>query len=77
MGDRRMSQAELSRQTGIRAATIHEIYNEMADRVGFEHLNKICEVLNCQLHEIMVYKPDARRSTGKDLIIELHGNQKR
>ncbi|MEG1971967.1 MAG: helix-turn-helix transcriptional regulator, partial [Oscillospiraceae bacterium] len=51
LGERRMSQAELSRQTGIRAATINELYNELAERVSLEHLNKLCEALNCSLYD--------------------------
>lgn len=58
LGERRMSQIELSRKTGIRPATINEIYNEFAVRVNLEHLDKICDVLGCDLSELLVYKPN-------------------
>ncbi len=53
-----MSQIELSRKTGIRPATINEIYNEFAVRVNLEHLDRICDVLGCDLSELLVYKPN-------------------
>ena len=58
LGERRMSQIELARKTGIRPATINEIYNEFAVRVNLEHLDRICDVLGCELSELLVYKPN-------------------
>lgn len=71
-----MSQAELSRLTGIRPGTINEIYHEIALHLSVENLNKICEALDCSLDELMEYIPDPQKRTGKDLIVEEHGNQK-
>lgn len=58
LGERRMSQIELARKTGIRPSTINEIYNEFAVRVNLEHLDRICDVLGCDLSELLVYKPN-------------------
>lgn len=58
LGERRWSQAKLARATGIRPATINDIYNEFAVRVNLEHLDKICEVLDCELSDLMVYVPN-------------------
>lgn len=71
-----MSQAELSRLTGIRPATINELYHDIADRISLEHLDKICEALGCTLSDLAEYEPNKKRSTGKDLIVEKHGNQR-
>lgn len=57
LGERRMTQAELARKTGIRPSTISEIYNEMAERVNLEHLDKICAALDCKLSDLMDYIP--------------------
>ena len=35
--------------TGIRPATTNERTNEIADRVSLEHLDLICEALDCDL----------------------------
>lgn len=57
LGERRITQAELSRMTGIRPATIHELYNETAQRIKFDHIELICRCLNCQIHELIEYIP--------------------
>ena len=57
LGERRITQAELSRMTGIRPATIHELYNETAQRIKFDHLELICRCLHCQIHELIEYIP--------------------
>ena len=48
-----MNQAELSRVTHIRPATINELYHEIATRVTIDHLDLICEALNCDLSELI------------------------
>lgn len=53
LGERRVTQKDLSKKTGIRIATINEYYNELTDRVNLEHLEKICEVLGCELGELI------------------------
>lgn len=58
LGEMRWSQADLARATGIRAATINEYYHEIAERVKLEHLDIICDVLGCELSEILVYVPN-------------------
>ena len=60
LGERRMTQIDLSRKTGIRVATINELYHELAVRVNLEHLDKICEVLNCELTELIEYVPNKK-----------------
>ncbi|MBQ8133927.1 MAG: helix-turn-helix transcriptional regulator [Clostridia bacterium] len=76
LGDLRISQAELARLTGIRKNTISNYYNEMTDRVNLEHLDRICEALNCDITELLVYEPNVIRKTGENLIVEKHGNRK-
>ncbi len=54
LGELKMTQADLARMTGIRPNTINELYNEFAERVNLQHLDLICEALNCDLSEILV-----------------------
>ena len=58
LGEIRWTQADLARATGIRPNTINELYHELADRVNLEHLDLICEALNCNLDELIVRVPD-------------------
>ena len=77
LGEKRWSQAKLSRMTGIRPSTINEIYNELVERVSLEHLDRICEALDCPLSDLLEYLPNPEKKTGKHLIVEDHGNQKK
>lgn len=54
LGERRWTQADLARATGIRPSTINDLYHEMADRVNLEHLDLICEALGCELSDLIV-----------------------
>jgi len=58
LGEKRWSQADLARKTEIRPNTISELYNELVDRVNLEHLDIICEVLECDLTDILKYEPN-------------------
>ena len=54
LGELRWTQADLARKTGIRPSTISEIYHEMVERINLEHLDLICEALDCELEEIII-----------------------
>ena len=58
LGELRMTQSELAKKTGIRPATINEIYHELIERINPEHLSKICEVLDCEVYELLEYISD-------------------
>lgn len=75
LGEKRWSQAKLAKVTGIRAATINELYNDIAVRISLENLDRICEALDCGVADIFEYIPNRQRKTGKDLIAEDHGNR--
>lgn len=59
LGELRWTQADLARKTGIRPTIINELYHEMAERVNLEHLDLICEALDCELDEIIVRIPNS------------------
>ncbi|OCZ53780.1 helix-turn-helix transcriptional regulator [Dehalobacter sp. TeCB1] len=58
LGERRLTQADLARKTGIRPSTINEIYHEVVERVNLEHMDLICEALNCSLVDLIEYIPN-------------------
>lgn len=45
LGERRWTQADLSRATGIGPTTIGDLYNELAEHVNLDHVDLICEAL--------------------------------
>lgn len=57
LGELRWTQADLARRTGIRASTINDMYHELCERVNLEYLDRICNVMNCDLTELLVYEP--------------------
>lgn len=58
LGERRMTQSELARATGIRSQTINELYHEMTDRVSLEQLDLICKALDCKISDLLVQEED-------------------
>lgn len=59
LGERRWTQADLARKTGIRAATIGLYYHELVDTVDMRHLDLMCAALECQPGDLIVYDPKA------------------
>lgn len=57
LGERKWTQTDLARKTGIRPSTISEMYHEFATRVSLEHLDLICNALECSLDELIVHIP--------------------
>lgn len=76
LGEKRMSQKKLADLTGIRPSTISEWYNEITISLKVEHIDKICEVLECSIEELIEVIPNKVPKTGKYLVIEEHGNRK-
>jgi len=66
LGERRWTQADLARMTGIRPASINLLYHDMADHVSLENLDKICEALGCDLHDLIEYIPNDPPTIDKD-----------
>ncbi|MBU3812280.1 MAG: helix-turn-helix transcriptional regulator [Candidatus Niameybacter stercoravium] len=58
LGEIRWTQADLARKTGIRPSTINDMYHEICERVSLEHLDLICEALECDLSDIIVRVPN-------------------
>ena len=58
LGERKMPQADLARMTGIRPTTINDLYHEIAERVSLDHLDLICEALDCRLEDLIIRVPN-------------------
>lgn len=72
LGELRWTQADLARATGIRPSTICDLYNEMAERISLEHLDLICEALDCDISDILVREPSPIPTTKSRAGHELH-----
>lgn len=63
LGELRWTQADLARATGIRPSTINDLYHEMAERINLEHLDLVCEALDCDLDELIIRVPNPEPRT--------------
>lgn len=68
LGEKRVTQADLARCTGIRPNTLSEMYNEISERINLDYIDLICEALDCQLSDLLEYIPNKKPRTGKNLI---------
>lgn len=72
LGEKRWTQADLARATGIRPNTINDLYHELTERVNLEQIDLICDALGCELEELLVRTSDTEGKvlhsrTGKPL----------
>ncbi|WP_374724222.1 helix-turn-helix domain-containing protein [Calidifontibacillus erzurumensis] len=51
-----ISQRTLAKETNIRQETINRMCNNNSVYLRIDHLDKICDFLNCSLDEIIIYK---------------------
>lgn len=58
LAQRKMSVTELSQRVGITMANLSILKNEKARAIRFSTLEKLCEVLDCQPGDILVYEKD-------------------
>ena len=72
LGERRWTQADLARATGIRPSTINDLYHEIAERVNLEHLDLICEALGCELSDLIVREPNPEPMTRSRIGVQIH-----
>lgn len=54
LGEKRLTQADIARMTGIRAGTINDLYHEIASRINLEHLDLLCEALDCDVADLLI-----------------------
>lgn len=52
-------------------------YIEVCGGINLEHLDRICEVLGCDVADILEYQPNKIKKTGTNLILEQNGNRKK
>jgi len=65
LGEKRWNQSELAKRADVRPNTVSELYNDFADRVSLDQLDRICDVLDCDLSDILVYTPKTKKIRNK------------
>ena len=54
--DPRMSQSELSRQTGLALTTINRLHNDNFTRIDTTTIETLCNYFSCELTDLFVLK---------------------
>lgn len=57
MGEHKMRIADVARETGLSRATVTLLYKETAQKVNLEALDKLCELFDCQLGDLLERVP--------------------
>ena len=58
LGERRITQRRLADMAGIRPNSVNAIYNEKAQRIDLDVLDKICKALGCQPGDLLEHVED-------------------
>jgi len=58
MGERKMKVVDVARETGLHRNTITLLYNETANRVDLETIDRLCSLFGCAVGELFEYSPD-------------------
>ncbi|MEZ5506452.1 MAG: helix-turn-helix transcriptional regulator [Gammaproteobacteria bacterium] len=53
MGEHKMRIADVARETGLSRATVTLLYKETAQKVDLEALDKLCELFDCGISELL------------------------
>jgi putative transcriptional regulator len=70
LGEKRWTQSDLAKKTGIRPSTINEMYHEIIERINLDYLDLICEALGCEVSDLLEYIPNKQRHTRKYIVKE-------
>ena len=53
MGERKMKIMDVARETGLNRNTVTLLYKETAQRVDFETIDKLCDLFECEVGELL------------------------
>ncbi|MCP5017559.1 MAG: helix-turn-helix transcriptional regulator [Ketobacter sp.] len=59
MGEHKMRIADVARETGLSRATVTLLYKETAQKVDLEALDKLCELFDCPLSDLLERVPNS------------------
>lgn len=58
MGERKLKIADVARETGLHRNTITLLYNETANRVDMETIDRLCDLFTCGVGDLFERMPD-------------------
>jgi putative transcriptional regulator len=61
LGKNKMTRKALAELVDVRPNTIGDLYHEKVKRIDLDLLNNICNVLDCELSDLIEYQRDEER----------------
>ena len=58
MGERKMKIMDVARETGLNRNTVTLLYKETAQRIDLDAIEKLCQLFDCSVGELLEYIPD-------------------
>lgn len=55
MGKHKMKIVDVARATGLNRSTITSLYNETAERIDLETIDKLCKLFGCNVADILEF----------------------
>lgn len=59
LGERKLKISDVARDTGINRGTLTRLYQETAERIEIDALDKLCIYLGVRLEELLEHEKDA------------------
>ena len=56
MGEHKMKVVDVARETGLHRNTITLLYKETAQRIDLEAIDKLCELFDCEVGDLLERK---------------------
>ena len=53
MGERKMKIMDVARETGLNRNTVTLLYKETAQRIDLEAIDKLCELFECEVSDLL------------------------
>ena len=63
MGEHKMKIADVARETGLHRNTITLLYNETANRIDLETMDRLCNLFRCTVGELFEHIPETSCGT--------------
>ena len=57
MGEHKMRISDVIRKTGLKRNTLTLMYHETAQKLDIDALEKLCELFDCELNDILEHVP--------------------
>lgn len=62
LGEKRIRVTHLAQQTGISPGALRLLYYDRMKKIDLEILARLCQALNCQPGDLLVYVPDEEKN---------------